>query len=57
MVTHPDKVLFPEDGVAKGELAAYYEAVAPVMLPRLHGGYLRSGWHFSRGASSPTTPA
>lgn len=37
MITHPDKVLFPEDGITKGELAAYYEAVAPVMLPHLQG--------------------
>ena len=37
MITHPDKVLFPEDGITKGDLAAYYEAVAPVMLPHLGG--------------------
>jgi bifunctional non-homologous end joining protein LigD len=36
-ITHPEKVLFPEDGITKGELAAYYEAVAPVMLPHLRG--------------------
>ena len=35
MITHPDKVLFPDDGITKGELAAYYEAIAPVMLPHL----------------------
>ena len=35
MITHPDKVLFPEDGITKGELAAYYELVAPVMVPHL----------------------
>ncbi len=35
MITHPDKVLFPEDGITKGELAAYYESIAPVMLPHL----------------------
>src|SRR5438876_6349545 len=35
MITHPDKVLFPESGITKRELAAYYEAVAPVMLPHL----------------------
>jgi bifunctional non-homologous end joining protein LigD len=35
VITHPDKVLFPEDGITKGELAAYYEAIAPVMLPHL----------------------
>src|SRR5689334_17931221 len=33
VLTHPAKVLFPEDGVTKGELAAYYERVAPMMLP------------------------
>ena len=37
MITHPEKVLFPEDGITKGELAAYYEATAPVMLPHLRG--------------------
>jgi bifunctional non-homologous end joining protein LigD len=35
VITHPEKVLFPEDGITKGELAAYYEAIAPVMLPFL----------------------
>jgi bifunctional non-homologous end joining protein LigD len=28
-------VLFPEDGISKGDLAAYYEAVADVMLPHI----------------------
>ena len=37
MITHPDKVLFPADGITKGELASYYDAVAPVMLPHLRG--------------------
>ena len=37
VITHPDKLLFPEDGITKGELAAYYEAIAPVMLPHLRG--------------------
>ena len=37
MITHPEKLLFPEDGITKGDLAAYYEAVAPVMLPHLRG--------------------
>ena len=35
VISHPDKVLFPEGGITKGELVAYYEAVAPVMLPHL----------------------
>ena len=37
MITHPEKLLFPEDGITKGEVAAYYEAVAEVMLPHLRG--------------------
>ena len=35
MISHPEKVLFPDDGITKGELAAYYEAIAPVMLPHI----------------------
>ena len=34
-ITHPEKLLFPDDGITKGELAAYYEAVAPAMLPHI----------------------
>jgi bifunctional non-homologous end joining protein LigD len=36
-ITHPEKVMFPDDGITKGELAAYYANVAPVMLPHLAG--------------------
>lgn len=28
-------MLFPDDGITKGELASYYEAIAPVMLPHI----------------------
>ena len=35
MITHPDKLLFPDDGITKAELAGYYDAVAPAMLPHL----------------------
>ena len=35
MITHPEKILFPDDGITKGELASYYETIAPVMLPHL----------------------
>lgn len=35
MITHPEKVLFPDDGITKGELASYYEAIAPFMLPHI----------------------
>ena len=37
MITHPEKVMFPDIGVTKGDVAAYYEAVAPAMLPHLRG--------------------
>jgi bifunctional non-homologous end joining protein LigD len=37
VITHPDKVLFPEDGITKGALAAYYEAIASIMLPHIKG--------------------
>jgi bifunctional non-homologous end joining protein LigD len=35
VITHPEKILFPNDGITKGELAAYYEMIAPVMLPHI----------------------
>jgi bifunctional non-homologous end joining protein LigD len=35
MITHPEKILFPADGITKGELASYYEMIAPLMLPHL----------------------
>ena len=37
IITHPEKVLLPDDGITKGDLAAYCDAVAPVMLPHLRG--------------------
>ena len=37
MITHPEKVLFPADGITKGELAIYYESMAPMMLPHIRG--------------------
>jgi len=35
VISHPDKVLFPDDGITKAELAEYYASVAPAMLPHL----------------------
>lgn len=35
MISHPEKVLFPGEGITKGELASYYERVAPIMLPHI----------------------
>jgi bifunctional non-homologous end joining protein LigD len=37
MITHPEKLLFPDDGITKGELAAYYEAIAPLIVPQISG--------------------
>ena len=34
-VTNLDRVLFPGDGITKGELIGYYRGVAPAMLPYL----------------------
>jgi bifunctional non-homologous end joining protein LigD len=34
-ITHPDKVLYPEQGLTKGELATYYDAIAEFMLPHM----------------------
>jgi bifunctional non-homologous end joining protein LigD len=37
VITHPEKVLFPDDGITKAELASYYEMIAPAMLPHIVG--------------------
>jgi bifunctional non-homologous end joining protein LigD len=34
-ITHPDKLLFPDDGLSKADLAGYYEAVSEWMLPHV----------------------
>ncbi|MBW5480942.1 non-homologous end-joining DNA ligase [Streptomyces bambusae] len=36
-VSRPEKVLFPEDGITKADLAEYYRTVARRMLPHLRG--------------------
>ena len=36
-ITHPDKVVFPRDGITKADLADYYERVAEWMLPHVKG--------------------
>lgn len=35
-LTHPDRVLYPGQGLTKQGLADYYTAVAPLILPHLH---------------------
>jgi bifunctional non-homologous end joining protein LigD len=34
-VTHPDKVVFPPDGITKADLVDYYVRVADVMIPHI----------------------
>lgn len=34
-VTHPDRVVFPRDGITKADLVDYYVRVAEVMLPHI----------------------
>jgi bifunctional non-homologous end joining protein LigD len=36
-ITRPEKVLFPEDGITKGDLIRYYQRISPWMLPYLEG--------------------
>jgi bifunctional non-homologous end joining protein LigD len=36
-ITRPEKVLFPEDGITKGDLVRYFERVSSWMLPHLRG--------------------
>ena len=32
-ISHPDRVIYPDANITKGQLADYYTAVAPIMLP------------------------
>ena len=34
-LTHPDKLVFPDDGIVKADVAAYYASMAPVLLPHV----------------------
>lgn len=36
-VSNPDKMLFPADGITKGQVVEYYAAVAEAILPHLEG--------------------
>lgn len=36
-VTHPDRIMFPADGITKRDLVAYYGQVADAMLPHVRG--------------------
>ena len=36
-ITHPDRVVFPETGITKLQVARYFESVADLMLPHVAG--------------------
>jgi bifunctional non-homologous end joining protein LigD len=66
-VTNPDKVLFPDDGFTKADVAAYYRAIAPRLLPflkdrpvtleRLPDGLGAGKPHFWQKHTPPSYPA
>ena len=36
-LTHPERLVYPDEGITKEQLARYYVAVAPLMLPHVAG--------------------
>ena len=48
----PDKVLFPDDGITKADLADYYAAVAPAMVPHVRDRPLNL-WRWNLGIDKP----
>ena len=47
-LSNPDKVLFPDDGITKADLAAYYETVAEVMVPHTRDRPMNM-WRWNKG--------
>src|SRR3954453_17556255 len=47
-LSNADKVLFPDDGITKADLAAYYEAVADVMVPHTRDRPMNL-WRWNKG--------
>ena len=47
-LSHPDKVLFPADGITKADLAEYYGSVAEAMLPHVRDRPLNL-WRWNAG--------
>ena len=52
-LTSPERVLFPEDGITKGDLFEYYRAVAPVLVPHLRDRPFTMK-RFREGANRPS---
>ena len=51
-VTHPDRVVFPDIGLTKGEVVEYYRRIAPHLLPHLQGRPLTM-MIFPKGVGEP----
>ena len=51
-LTHPERVMYPKSGFTKADMAAYYRAVAPVLLPHVAGRPLSMRRYF-RGVEGP----
>lgn len=51
-VSNPDRVIFPELGRTKGDVVAYYERIAPRLLPHVAGRPL-SIRRFPKGLAAP----
>jgi bifunctional non-homologous end joining protein LigD len=47
-LSHPDKVLFPDDGITKADLADYYASVADAMVPHTKDRPMNL-WRWNRG--------
>jgi bifunctional non-homologous end joining protein LigD len=47
-LSNPDKVLFPDDGITKADLADYYERVAEVMVPHVRDRPMNL-WRWNKG--------
>ena len=64
-ITHPEKVLFPNDGITKRELVAYYQRIAATILRYLRGRPIVmerypdgiNGQHFYEKDAPKFTPA
>ena len=61
-LTHPERVLFPEDGVTKGDLARYYAEIGDAIVPHLrdrpftHSRVDCGGGRFPQNQPSTTRP-
>lgn len=51
-ITHPDRVMYPKTGFTKADVADYYRAVAPALLPHVQGRPLSMRRYF-QGVDGP----